>query len=296
MARVQQQSSRGAAGRSGNGRGQQEFSAPLQFRQVRQASSRGGQDGRTKNVSDAERMVSVASGSILALLGVGRRDLTGALIAGVGGALIFRGATGHCAMYQALGVDTAHEGADQRKTKDHTSGVHIAHSLLINKSPEELYSFWRNFENFPQFMSHLESVRRIDDQRSHWVAKAPRIYGGKVEWDAEITADEPNSRIAWRALPGADIEHRGSVRFERALGDRGTRVRVHLDYDPPLGQIGRWLAKLFGEEPELQIRDDLRKFKRIMEVGEVPTIIGQPHGTCTGRGERYTESSWPVFG
>src|SRR3954453_7916908 len=135
-------------------------------------------------------------------------------------------------------------------------------------------------------MSLLESFRKIDDRRSHWVAKAPPLYGHSVEWDAETTADEPNSRIVWTSLPGGDVQHRGSVKFVRALGDRGTNVKVDLHYEPPAGQVGRWLAKLFGEEPEQQIHDDLRKFKRIMEIGEVPTIIGQPHGTCLGRGER----------
>jgi uncharacterized membrane protein len=264
----------------------QQFTGPL--RQFRESHKTSGQKdsrrGSRQNVSEGERVVSLAAGSIAALMGLGRRDLTGLLIAGVGGALVYRGATGHCSMYQALGVDTAHDGGSARQKSDY--GVHIVESFLINKSPEELYSFWRNFENFPTFMSHLESVRKVDDTRSHWVAKAPKIYGGKVEWDAEVTADEPNSRIAWRALPESDVEHRGSVKFQRALGDRGTNVRVELEYSPPAGQLGRWVAKLFGEEPEQQIHDDLRKVRHILEVGEAPTIEGQPRGTCTGRGTR----------
>jgi uncharacterized membrane protein len=224
-----------------------------------------------QNVGRGERLVSAAAGSILALLGVGRRDLAGLAIAGVGGALVYRGATGRCSVYQALGVNTADEDGEAQRTRLADRGVHVNASFLINKSPEELYGFWKNFENLPQFMTHLESVRKIDEARSHWVAKAPRIYGGKVEWDAEITADEPNSRIAWRALPGADVEHRGSIKFKRALGDRGTMVNVDLDYRPPGGQ---------------QIHADLRNFKRMMELGEIPTIAGQPRGTCTGRGRR----------
>ncbi len=207
------------------------------------------------------------------------------VIAGVGGALALRGATGRCAMYQSLGIDT-HDG-DQ--SPEEASDVHVSTSYLINKSPESLYAFWRNFENLPQFMSHLKSVRKIDDQRSHWVAKAPSLYGGKVEWDAEITADEPNSRIAWRALPGGDVKHRGSINFAKALGDRGTKVQINLHYHPPAGQVGRWVAKLFGEEPEQQIHDDLRNFKRIMELGEIPTTIGQPRGRCRGHGELTRE-------
>lgn len=261
-------------------------SAPLrQFRQQYQSSAQNGRQPTRQNVGQGERLASLASGAILALQGAARRDWTGAGIAAIGGALLYRGATGRCAVYQSLGVNTAK--ADGRTKPSAPSGVHIVESFLINKSPEELYGYWRNFENFPHFMSHLESVRKLDDTRSHWVAKAPKIYGGKVEWDAEITADEPNSRIAWRALPGSDVEHRGSVRFQRALGDRGTNVRVELEYSPPGGQVGRWVAKLFGEEPEIQIRDDLRKVKRLLETGELPNVEGQPRGACAGLGRLF---------
>jgi len=229
-------------------------------------------------------MVSVAAGAILAGLGLGRRDLTGLAIGAVGGALIYRGASGHCSMYQSLGVNTASE--QEHRRSEQAQGVAITQSFYIRKSPEELYNFWRNFENFPQFMEHLESVKSEGDRRSHWVAKAPKLYGGQVEWDAEITADEPNTRIAWRALPGSNVQHAGEVRFTPGPGDRGTNVRVDLKYHPPAGQVGRWLAKLFGEEPETQIREDVRRFKRLMEVGEIPSIEGQPHGTCLGRGAR----------
>ena len=243
---------------------------------------------RRQNVSEAERLVSASAGAVLILQGLGRRDLIGLLVAGIGGALAYRGVTGHCYTYQALGIDTASDTASEVQSAE-DRGTRISLSMLINKSPEELYAYWRNFENLPNIMRHLESVRVLDDRRSHWAAKAPRIAGGQVEWDAEITADEPNSRIAWRALPGGDVEHRGSITFARAPGDRGTKVRVVLVYDPPAGRVGRWIAKIFGEEPEQQIRDDLRNFKRIMEIGEVLTINGQPHGTCTGKGKRYTE-------
>ena len=236
------------------------------------------------NVSEGERMVSLASGAILAVLGLGRRDLTGLLIAGVGGGLLYRGATGQCSMYQALGINTAAED-DAHPEKRTNQGMHVAQSFLINRSPQELYDYWRNFDNLPRIMSHLESVRVIDDRRSHWVAKAPSIAGGKVEWDAEMTIDEPNSRIAWRSLPGADVDNAGSVQFIPALGDRGTIVRVVMDYRPPAGVLGKWVAKLAGEDPQVQVREDLRNFKRIMECGEAPTVIGQPRGTCTGTGK-----------
>ncbi|RIK73150.1 MAG: cyclase [Planctomycetota bacterium] len=189
-------------------------------------------------------------------------------------------------MYRAVGVNTAGPSSDRSSPAepDQTDrGVHVVQSLLINKSPEELYAFWKDFEQLPRFMSHLKSVRRVDERRSHWVAKAPAIVGGEVQWDAEITADVPNSQIAWRTVDGADVAHSGSVTFVRALGDRGTAVRVELRYDPSAGSVGRWAAKLFGEQPEQQIRDDLRAFKRIMEIGEVISIEGQPRGTCRAK-------------
>jgi len=240
------------------------------------------------NVGDAERLVSASAGAILVVQGLARRDLAGLLIAGVGGALAYRGATGHCAAYAAAGINTADDSGQAGQAAQHY-GTRISKSLLINKSPEELYAYWHNFENLPNIMRHLKSVRVLDERRSHWIAKAPLIVGSEVEWDAEVTADELNSRIAWRALPGGDIEHCGSITFVKAAGDRGTNVKVILEYSSPGGQLGRWIAKVFGEEPQQQIHDDLRNFKRMMEIGEVPTIIGQPHGTCTGKGKLYTE-------
>jgi len=243
--------------------------------------------------------VSVAAGAILGLLGISRRSVPGMLIAGVGGALIYRGISGYCPLCAQLGIDTAHPSGDELDTTEreiNERGIHIAQSFLINRSPEELYQFWRNFENLPRIMSYLESVRTIDQRRSHWVAKAPRLAGGKVEWDAEITRDEPNSLIAWRSLPGSDIDTAGDIRFQRAMGDRGTQVNVSMRYVPPAGKLGHWISSMLGENPKRVVREDLRNFKRIMEIGELPTIIGQPHGTCTGQGTRYTESDWkPLY-
>jgi uncharacterized membrane protein len=124
----------------------------------------------------------------------------------------------------------------------------------------------------------------MNDGRFHWVAKAPSIAGGQVEWDAQITADEHGSLIGWRSLPGSQVDHVGQIRFEKALGDRGTNVHVFMDYMPPAGKLGHWLATLFGEAPPRQMRDDLKNFKRMMETGEILTTVGQPRGTCTGEG------------
>jgi uncharacterized membrane protein len=238
-----------------------------------------------KNVGQLERVVSVAAGAILAMLAVGRRGVPGGLIGLVGGALAYRGATGRCSVYRAFEVSSLPN--HQLDIGDYSQGaVHVSASFLINRRADILYAFWRDFQNLPQFMSHLESVRKLDEHRSHWVAKAPAIYGGNVEWDAEIVSEEENKRIEWQSLAASDVDHHGVITFSKALGDRGTNVRVELSYRPPAGKVGHWIAKLFGEEPKQQINDDLRRFKRLMETGEIPSTQGQPRGTCTGRGIR----------
>ncbi len=237
------------------------------------------------NVDETERYVSLAAGAILAGLGASRGDLRGLVIAGIGGALAYRGATGHCHVYETMGIDTSHRasGKSLRAQLDE-HGVQVTECFLIGKPQEELYNWWRDFSCLPTFMSHLKSVRPLDDKRSEWIATAPAIAGGEIRWEAEITADQPNERIAWQTVEGSAVQHRGSVSFTKAAGDRGTNVRVDLQYDPPAGQIGEWVAWMFGEEPKQQIRSDLRKFKRLMETGEIPTIEGQSHGTCAGMG------------
>jgi uncharacterized membrane protein len=140
-------------------------------------------------------------------------------------------------------------------------------SITVNKPVPEVYGFWHNFENFPQFMRHLESVTVTGAGRSHWVAKAPA--GQKVEWDAETLEDRPNELISWRSVEGSDVFNAGTVRFMPAPGGRGTEVRVELAYHPPLGKLGAEVAKLFREEPGQQVADDLRHFKQVMETGEI---------------------------
>ena len=146
-------------------------------------------------------------------------------------------------------------------------GIHVVKTITVNKPAEELYRAWRDFEKLPQFMYYLESVRVTGERRSHWQAKAP--LGMTVEWDAEITEDRPNERVAWRSLPGAPVPNSGSVSFERGPGGRGTTVRVELHYDPPGGVLGATFAKLLGREPGQEVQEDLRRFKQLMEIGEV---------------------------
>lgn len=154
--------------------------------------------------------------------------------------------------------------------------VHLEKSLTINRSPEECYRFWHDFENFPRFMRHLESIRITGDNRMRWKAKGPA--GLVVEWDAELTEDVPGERLSWRSLQHAEVDNAGTVRFEPAPGGRGTIVRVQMSYRPPGGAAGTLIAKLFGEEPSQQIDEDLRRFKWLLETGEIPTTIGQPSG------------------
>jgi uncharacterized membrane protein len=153
------------------------------------------------------------------------------------------------------------------------AGVKVEQVVTINRSIEELYGFWRDFANFPHFMRHLTRVEILDQRRSRWTAKAPA--GMSVQWVAEIVEDRQAEWIAWRSLPGSQVEHSGSVRFTPAPGARGTEVRVQMEYLPPAGRFGRIIAMMFGEEPEQQIRDDLRRFKQLMETGEIPVSDGE---------------------
>ncbi len=237
-----------------------------------------GNDARV-NVGEIERWASSIGGGALAVYGITRLiqgNWLGAVLGLVGGSLIYRGTTGHCNMYQALGISTAEGPTNPNISVPANRGIKVEKSVTVNRRPEELYRFWRNFENLPRFMDHLESVRVEGEGRSHWVAKAPA--GTTVEWDAEVYNEKENELIAWRSLEGADVDNAGSVRFEAAPGGGSTIVRVSLKYDPPGGVIGSTFAKLFGEEPSQQIEEDLRRFKQVMETGETQSDEGQSSG------------------
>jgi uncharacterized membrane protein len=191
-----------------------------------------------------------------------------------GADLIRRGVTGHCYFYQVLGVATAaHKNGNA--AIPYRLGIRVDEAVTIHRTPQDLYSFWRNFENLPRFMKHLLSVSSHGN-RSRWVAQAPGDM--QVEWEAEIISDVPNEMISWRSLPGSQIDTAGSVHFIAAPGDRGTEVKVELQYRPPGGILSALVARLFGEEPAQQVREDLRHFKQLMEAGELPTTEGQPQG------------------
>lgn len=195
----------------------------------------------------------------------------------------------------ALDVYTARQlgrpGADQRPRG--RAPVRVERAITINRPIEQVYGFWRSFENFPRFMAHLQSVEKLDERRSRWRATAPA--GTSVAWDAETTEEVENERLAWRSVEGSDVHTAGTVRFDRAPGARGTEVRVSLEYTPPGGALGRAVAWLFGEEPGQQVSDDLRRFKQIMETGEVVLSEG-PGLSRAARPPRTAEQVWTLAG
>lgn len=221
---------------------------------------------QNKNVSDTERWASLITGGTLVLAGLKQGSLRGAIMALAGGGLAYHGAKGQKSLQDTVGEKV---GLNQSIRAERTV-------TIINKSPEELYRFWRSFENLPTFMTHLKSVQVISDTRSHWVANAP--LGNSVEWDAEIITDQENRLISWASVEGADVDNTGFVRFQPGPQGRGTEVKVVIEYSLPGGAVTAAIAKLFGEEPEQQIGDELRNLKMLMEAGEIATTKGQPSG------------------
>jgi uncharacterized membrane protein len=226
-----------------------------------------------RNVGRTERDVSTFSGAALLALGlIGPRRARGlALLSGAG--LLYRGVTGHCHLYEALGIDT---------TRDDAKGVPARHgfkyeqSIAVQTPAAELYRSWRNLAELPQIMRHLEQVVLLDDKRSEWVACGP--FNTKLRWQAEIFEDRENEMIAWRSIPGGDVDTAGSIHF-RPLGEgRGTALQLSLKYDPPGGKLTATLAWLVGQGAEARIDEDLRRFKSRMEAGEAPTTDGQSCG------------------
>ena len=173
--------------------------------------------------------------------------------------------------------------APQVTRSKRTGTTQVKKSLDVNRSPETCYRFWRDIENFPRFMPHVEQVESLDGTHSRWRVRGPLRQ--TVQWEAELTSDIPGQQLGWRAMSGAELAHTGLVRFSPAPGQRGTRIEVEFSFHPPLGKAGVMLARMTGEEPSQQISEDLRRFKQLIETGEIPTTIGQPAGrrSVTGR-------------
>ena len=217
-----------------------------------------------RNISDTERWLSLGAGAGMVAYGLTRGRAAGWTLAGLGALLVRRGYTSHCDVYQAFGMNTAGTGDDTRQALGGSAGVIVEESVTINRPISELYRFWRNLENLPRFMSHLESVERITDTLSRWRAKGPA--GTTLEWNAEILNEVPDKVIGWRSIEGSDVVSAGSVNFEEA--GRGTVVRVRLQYSPPGGKVGDAVARLLGADASTQIRRDLQTFKQLVEAGE----------------------------
>ena len=232
---------------------------------------------RRVNVGTFERRASLAVGSVLALYAL-RRSLGHLLLLGFGGYLVYRGTTGNCQVYQALGLSTEADGeapsAQKVSARQPPQGLRIEKSVTVNRLPVEVYSYWRKLDNLPQFMDHLESVTNLGNRRSHWVASAPL----KAEWDAEIIDERENDLICWRSLPGSRVDTAGTVRFKPAPDGFGTEIHVSLQYSPPGGPVGAVAAGLLKGVTAQQVREDLRRFKEVLEAGETASVSGQSSG------------------
>ena len=245
-----------------------------------------------RKMAPQKRFLYGITGGALVAFGLRQRSFLGGLAALIGTDLVTNGATGHH-LHEFLG---AAEHLGPRGTRiPHQVGIQVQRSVLVNASPQDAYAFIRNLENLPRFLKHLKNVQITDEKRSHWTIAGP---GGKaIEWDAEIITDSPNHVISWRSLDHPDVKSAGSVHFEPAIGNRGTVIRVRMQYLPIGGALRAFLGKLFGEDPDLQLDEDLHRLKQVLETGEIATTQGQPRGglqSVRTSGTRQRES-WQTF-
>jgi uncharacterized membrane protein len=220
-----------------------------------------------QNVGDAERIVSVAAGLGMAAVGLARGRLSGLALGAMGAALAWRGFTGRCQCYAALGINTAKSNPATGVPAQH--GYKLEKTIAVDSPPAELYKFWRRLENLPKVMRHLKNVEMLDHERSHWVAEG--AFGKDVEWDAEILNERENELIAWRSLPGGEVDTAGSIHFKPLSHNGGTEVTLSMKYNPPAGKLGAQLATLFGDGLEQKLDEDLQRFKQVMETGMEPS-------------------------
>ena len=221
-----------------------------------------------QNVGQNERVASILAGSAMLVYAFLRPSRWSPFLGLSGGYLLFRGGSGRCYIYKALGIQNVDESENQE--------IYVERAVTINRPRTEVFAFWRNLENLPRFMVYLEEVRVLDGNRSIWVARAP--LGRTVEWQAEIRDEREDEMISWRSLPGSEVENWGEVWFEDTPGGRGTEVHVAIQYRPPAGKYSEIISTLFGENPRRTMLEDLRHFKELMEAGEIPTTYGQTSG------------------
>ncbi len=222
------------------------------------------------NVPNRERVPSGVVGASLIAAGLARHGLARWTLLLVGGALLHRALTGHCAVYRQLDVDKRH----QRSGVAGNRGTRIEAAVEIKSSAETLFQFWRNLENLPRVMRHVKSVEQRSDGRSHWKVAGPA--GQIFEWDAEVINEEENRFLAWQSLPGATVSNAGSVWFE-PTPNGSTRVKVALEYDPPAGALGVAVAALLGSSQEADLQQDLARFKTFAERDLSPAVMHSGH-------------------
>jgi uncharacterized membrane protein len=223
------------------------------------------QEGRWATTSDTQvskealqHWGALVGGGALAVLGLTRRSSIGWAMAAAGGALAYSG------LRSANGTPQS-----QRRPE-------LDSNILVNASPEDAFRFWRDLENAPRYMNHIESVNMLDDRRSQWTAVGP--MGAKLHWTAEITDEREGEYIAWRSLPGSDLSVSGRVEFKQAPGERGTEVRSTMQYAVANRALRSAASGFVGRQAKFFMRQDLRRFKALLETGEIPTIEGQTHG------------------
>lgn len=230
---------------------------------------------RGQNVGSVERTISMILGGLMVARGLRHPGSNlGSLLAG--GELLRRGATGHCLLYSAAGITTLETPQVGNQTLPYNVGIRVDRAIVINRSREDIYRFWKDLATLGRIFPTVESIEKLDDKRSHWRVQGPA--GSVVEWTAEIINDVENELIAWKTAGKPAVQSTGSVHFKPAPGGRGTMVQVELQYNPPGGVIGAVVAKLFGKEPTDQIQEALRALKKLMETGEIITVEGQSAG------------------
>jgi uncharacterized membrane protein len=219
---------------------------------------------RSPSLADAENWLALGAGAVFLFVGVSRRTAFGTCLAASSAPLLYRGITGRWphVLNEYLQPDSTKTALGGER------GVHVRESIRLEVPVADVYRFWRRLENLPRFMTHLNRVTETSGDTSHWVAAGPA--GLTVEWDAEVINEKENQLLAWRSLPGSDVVTAGSVTFDTARAGRSTQVSVHLQYAPPAGKAGAFVASLFGREPSQSVREDLRHFKQLLEAGEIP--------------------------
>ncbi|MFU8802886.1 MAG: SRPBCC family protein [Bradymonadaceae bacterium] len=234
---------------------------------------------KPRGLEDVDSWGSLLGGGALMIYGLRRKTLSGLFLAGIGAGLIYRGAKNNRMLDGGLKSLVLNTKA--------TEPVEIEKSVTIDKPIGEVYEFWRNLENLPLFMRHIESIDQIDAHRSHWVVHLPS--GIHLEWEARILEERKNEFLAWRSIEGSDIFNEGFVTFSRAPNGAGTEVHARIIYRPPAGEVGHKIAEFLNFVPAKVVKEDLRRFKAILEAGEYPTIEGQASGRAGSNGSRPSQ-------